>query len=97
MEFVQVSMGGQKLCPCCSTVNHQKRIETAHYYEYQAFCPACRFFERFRIQKWHYTIIPHIGMASAFYEPTGAELKRISEERRAAEQNAWANLEAVAC
>jgi len=60
-------------------------------------CGACRFFERFRIPKVAYTIVAPEGMASAYYSSRGAELMRIAGEVKAREQNAWANLEGVAC
>ena len=97
MESIAVSWSGQKVCPSCSGLTKQAKIESAYYIEYQAFCPACRFFERFRIQKKAYTIVAPEGMASAFYVSRGAELMRISQEVKAREQDAWANLEGVAC
>lgn len=97
MEQVALSWGGQKICPSCSAVNRQRKIETAYYIEFQAFCPSCRFFERFRLPKVAYTLVAPAGMASAFYDSTGAELMRMAGEMKAKEQNAWANLEGVAC
>lgn len=97
MEKIQLTYGTQKVCPSCSTVSQQRRIETEFYIEYQMFCSACRFFERFRIQKWPYTIPNTVGMASAFFEPIQGELRGMREEKQSKEQNAWANLEAMAC
>jgi len=97
MESIAVSWSGQKVCPCCSAVGKQAKIESAYYTEWQMFCGACRFFERFRIPKVAYTIVAPEGMASAYYSSRGAELMRIAGEVKAREQNAWANLEGVAC
>jgi hypothetical protein len=97
VENVGLTYGSQRICPCCSTINQQRRIETAYYTEYQTWCPGCKFFERFRIPKVAYTIVAPIGMASAFYDPIQDEMKRMREERKAIEQNAWANLEGMAC
>ncbi len=97
MEEVRLTYGSQKVCPNCSIINQQRRIETIYYIEYQMWCHSCKFFERFRVPKVAYATIAPVGMASAFYEPIQAELQRMGEELKAKEQEAWANLEGIAC
>lgn len=66
---MSITLGGNKFCPCCNTIGRQVKIDTEYYLEYQMYCPACRFFERFRLPKTKYECKAPIGMASAFYDP----------------------------